>query len=91
MDCADLGTRFEHGWSGTMSLPRVLSINEKKGHEGNLKIAVPKEIEQLRYRPFKAENIEIDADSDVLVEGISGDSLELALDVDQGLAMEFGL
>ena len=91
LDCADLGTRFEHGWSGTMSLPRVLSINEKKGHESNLKIAVPKEIEQLRYRPFKAENIEIDADSDVLVEGISGDSLELALDVDQGLAIEFGL
>ena len=91
LDCADLGTRFEKGWSGTMSLPRVLSISEQEGHEGCLQIAVPKEIERLRYRPFKAENIEIEEDSDIVLEGIGGNSLELALDIDQGASTELGL
>ena len=58
LDLRDLGTRFDSGWSGIMSLPRVISLGEDRGREGRLRIEVPVEVEKLRYRPFAKENID---------------------------------
>ena len=91
LDFRDLGASFERGWSGTMSLPRVISLSNDRGAEGHLRIEVPAEIEALRYRHFKAENIAIEADTEVLLEAVSGDSLELAIDMDGPDATEFGV
>ena len=91
LDLRDLGTRFDSGWSGIMSLPRVISLGEDRGREGRLRIEVPVEVEKLRYRPFAKENIDIEAGGDVLVAGISGDSLELNIDMHSIGATEFGI
>ena len=51
-DEPEFGVRTEHGWSGTMSLPRVLTL----GDDGLLRMDVPEEIEALRYGAVKKEN-----------------------------------
>jgi beta-fructofuranosidase len=38
-------SRTDYGWSGTMTLPRVLSL----GADGSRRMNPPQEIEQLRY------------------------------------------
>jgi beta-fructofuranosidase len=91
LDLRDLGTRFDTGWSGVMSLPRVISLGEDRGEEGRLRIEVAKEIERLRYRPHHLESIEVDANAEVVVAGVSGDSLELVVDMESANATEFGI
>ena len=43
LDLRDLGTRFDTGWSGVMSLPRVISLGDDRGEEGRLRIEVAEE------------------------------------------------
>ncbi len=80
-------TRGQYGWSGTMSLPRVLSL----GADGGLRMNPPAEIEQMRYNPKKKENLTINADSDLTVDGVSGQSLELSLTMTGPGASQFGV
>lgn len=75
------------GWSGMMTLPRVLSLDEK----GALKIEPIPEIETLRANPQKRENIAVAAGSEIALDGISGDSMEIALTVTPKDAREFGI
>ena len=49
MDGPEFEMRLENGWSGTMSLPRVLTL----GDDGLLRMNVPEEIEALRYGAVK--------------------------------------
>ena len=49
LDGIRFGVRPKFGWSGTMSLPRVLSL----GDDGRLRMDVPKEIETLRHGAFR--------------------------------------
>lgn len=91
LDLRDLGTRFDAGWSGVMSLPRVISLGDDRGEEGRLRIEVAEEIERLRYRPHHLESIEVDANAEVVVAGVSGDSLELIVDMESANATEFGI
>ena len=91
LDFRDLGVYFDHGWSGVLSLPRVLSLNCDSDAEGRLRFEVPSEIERLRYRPFKAENITLEPEVDFVVEDVRGDSLELAIDMERVDASEFGV
>jgi beta-fructofuranosidase len=79
--------RTDYGWSGTMSLPRVLSL----GEDGRLRINPPEEIEKLRYHGKKRANLRVAADSDLALEGIGGNSLELALEVDTRDTKQFGI
>ena len=71
----------------TMSLPRVLSLDDN----GQLQMDVPEEIEALRYRPFKKEDFHVQSGQDMVMEGISGNSLELAIDMESAGASEYGV
>jgi len=80
-------TRMDHGWSGTMSLPRVLTL----GDDGMLRMNVPEEIERLRYNPKEKTNLAISADSELPVNDIRGDSIELIVDFAATEAQQFGV
>ena len=87
LDFREFGVRLEHGWSGTMSLPRVLSLDE----QGELRMDVPKEIEALRYRPFKQEDFEVQSGKDMIIDDVRSNSLELAIDMESADASEYGV
>jgi len=65
------------GWSGTLSLPRVLYLGEDK----TLRISPPKELEILRYNPKTLENLTVTADSELLLKDIRGNSIELSIEM----------
>ena len=87
LDAPEFGVRWEHGWSGTMSLPRVLSL----GDDGQLRMDVPEEIEALRYGAFKKVDFPLQPGVDMVIEGIGGNSLELLIDMESGEASEYGV
>ncbi|MEA1952459.1 MAG: GH32 C-terminal domain-containing protein, partial [Planctomycetota bacterium] len=80
-------TRMDFGWSGTMSLPRVLTL----GDDGMLRMNVPEEIELLRYNGKKKTDLTVAADSELPLEGISGNSIELAVEINATDAKQFGV
>jgi beta-fructofuranosidase len=86
-DSPGFKTRMDHGWSGTMSLPRVLSL----GTDGTLRINPPEEIEKLRYNGKRRTNLTVKADAELAVEGIGGNSIELALEISATGAKQFGV
>ena len=86
-DTPAFGVRRDYGWSGTMSLPRVLSL----GDDGQLRMDVPEEIEMLRCDAVKKENFTVESDADLVVEGVGGTSLELAIDMESAPASRFGV
>jgi sucrose-6-phosphate hydrolase SacC (GH32 family) len=79
--------RTDFGWSGTMSLPRVLSL----GEDGTLRMNPPEEIERLRYNPRRLENVTVPADGDLPLEHVSGRSLELHVEMDVREAAQSGV
>ena len=78
MDEPQFGVRSRHGWSGTLSLPRVLSL----GDDGLLRMDVPEEIEALRLGGFRKENLALPAGTDVIVDEVGGSSLELSIEME---------
>ena len=80
-------TRMDAGWSGTMSLPRGLSL----GKDGMLRMNVPKEIENLRYNPKRKENFTVNADSELALADIGGNSVELIMEMQGKDAKQFGV
>ena len=83
----DLPCARTYGWSGTMSLPRVLSL----GEDGMLRMNPPVEIERLRYNGRKLTDLAVQADSELPLENICGNSLELKLDMWRNEAKQFGV
>ena len=75
------------GWSGTMTLPRVLSLAK----DGTLLIEPVDELKMLRMDHRRKENIELKSGSEHVLKDIRGDCLELALDIQPGDARQFGL
>jgi beta-fructofuranosidase len=71
--------------SGSMSLPRVLTLED-----GTLKMTPVPELEQLRRNPLKRENLELGED-EVRLEGVQGAFLEIDLDIEMGGAEEVGI
>ena len=80
-------TRMDYGWSGTMSLPRVLSLSE----QGTLNMNPPVEIEKLRYNAKQQTNLKITADTQQSLETIQGNSIELIVEADVSQAKQFGV
>jgi beta-fructofuranosidase len=74
------------GWSGTMSLPRVLWLGEDK----KLRVRPPEELEMLRYNPKKMENLTVESDSELPLKGVAGNSLELSIEMVPDDAEQFG-
>lgn len=87
MDEPQFGVRSQHGWSGTLSLPRVLSL----GDDGQLRMDVPDEIEALRQEAFTKTAFELSADTDVTIDGVGGNSLELRVEMDGGEDAAYGV
>jgi sucrose-6-phosphate hydrolase SacC (GH32 family) len=79
--------RQAFGWSGTMSLPRVLSL----GSDGRLRINPPDEIESLRYGAQPQMALAVPADGDTLINDISGNSIELILEMNAPEAKRYGV
>ena len=75
------------GWSGVMAAPRLLSLDS----DGHLQIEPVPELEVLRLDQVRHESIDVPADSEVKVEGVGGDCLELAVEIDPLEAREVGL
>jgi beta-fructofuranosidase len=65
------------GWSGTLSLPRVLYLGEDK----TLRISPPKELEIMRYNPKTLENLTVTADAELPLTDIRGNSIELSIEM----------
>lgn len=86
-DEPEFGVRDEHGWSGTMGLPRVLTL----GDDGLLRMDVPEEIESLRYGAFKKENFTLQSGKGLVIDDIGGNSLELYLEMESAEASAFGV
>jgi beta-fructofuranosidase len=87
LDGPSYDTRMDFGWSGTMSLPRVLSL----GDDGMLRMRVPEEIEALRYDARRMDGLTVAAGSELELEGVSGASLELAIEMEAPGAERFGV
>lgn len=81
------GARTKHGWSGTLSLPRVLSL----GDDGLLRMDVPKEIEALRYGEVRKGPLTVESGTEVALEGVAGNSLELLVEMEGAEASHFGV
>ena len=81
------GARTKHGWSGTLSLPRVLTL----GGDGLLRMDVPEEIEALRYGEVRKGPFVVPADEDLTVDGVTGNSLELQVEMESTEASRFGV
>lgn len=77
----------KRGWGSVATMPRVLSLHEDR----SLKIEPAVELEALRTHPRHQENILLPDGKETILEGVSGDSLELKLTVDMGQAKELGI
>lgn len=75
------------GWSGTMTLPRVLSL----GEDGTLRIEPVEELQTLRSNHQVLKNITVAANSESKVPDFQGDCFELNMAIDPGKANKFGI
>jgi beta-fructofuranosidase len=75
------------GWSGTLSLPRVLWLGEDK----TLRISVPEELAGLRYNPVTVSNLSVKDDRDMPLSNVSGNSIELYMEMEIGEAKQAGV
>ncbi|MBI4582941.1 MAG: GH32 C-terminal domain-containing protein [Planctomycetes bacterium] len=73
--------------SGVQSLPRVLSLAE----DGTLRLEPAEELAALRRGHRRLESIALPADADAPLEGIRGDCLEIAAEIDSGEARAVGI
>ena len=82
------GRERASGWSGVMTLPRILSLAE----DGSTLLIEPvPELEVLRFNPRTRQNIDVAADADIKLDDINGDNLELAVEMQPNGAKEFGV
>lgn len=93
----DQGRRILWAWvldrktgvsSGTMSMPRVLTLSKDKQ---SLNIAPPREVEQLRYQPAEAEPFTVEKGKSVTLEKVKGNVMEMEITIDPGKAKRFGV
>jgi beta-fructofuranosidase len=75
------------GWSGTMSLPRVLWLSK----DGMLRMKPVEELEILRYNGQRRTNLTVKADTELPLKWIRGNSLELKLEIIPNGAEQVGL
>jgi sucrose-6-phosphate hydrolase SacC (GH32 family) len=75
------------GWSGVMTVPRVLSL----GEDNSLTIEPVPELEMLRQNHRHHENIHLTTDSELELDDVRGDCLELAVEADVVDGVEFGV
>lgn len=74
------------GWSGVLSLPRVLSIRD-----GHLAIHPATEVRRLRGRRQNFANMFLPDNRPIRIPGAGGDTLEIVADIDMSEADEAGI
>ena len=75
------------GWCGVMTVPRVLSLNE----DNTLQIEPAPELNVLRMNERGHQDLRLTPDSELVVEAVEGDCLELTIDMSSADAREFGV
>ena len=68
----------KYGWASVMTLPRLLSLNE----DGSLCIEPAPELENLRVNHCHQEATQIKTDMEFNIASVSGDCLELKVEID---------
>lgn len=86
-DGREPATRASSGWSGTLSLPRVLWLGEDR----TLRMGPAEELTVLRTMPRVYTGLIVPADGGVRMEGVQGNSLELAVEMRLGGAAKAGI
>jgi len=86
-ESVSMDVQRERGWSGVMSLPRVLSLAE----DDTLLIEPAAELKALRLNHRQYEDIQLEAGSGRLLDDVNGACLELKLEVEPPTAGVFGL
>ena len=87
MDQRESGRRFASGWSGELSLPRVLWLGEDK----TLRMKPADELKALRYNHRTIAGMKIAGGSACEIPSLSGNSIELDLLLAPGSAKRTGL
>ena len=74
-------------WRDVMTVPRWFSLNS----DYSLRIEPAAEIESLRFDECRVEPMDIPANEEVLLDGLSGKSIEIEAEIDPGETRETGL
>lgn len=75
-----------YGWSGIMSLPRVVSLSNK----GEVQINPPQELQALRLDGIKKSNLSLPVQSEQALD-IQGKELEIQVEMKGGTSSPFGV
>lgn len=79
--------QLEAGWSGVMSLPRILSLRPDR----MLRVDPAPELASLRRQHYRWADLELTSASRGILEGVQGDALEIVAEWELSDATEFGL
>ncbi|MBA7640411.1 Levanase [subsurface metagenome] len=79
--------QWASGWSGVLSLPRMLSLHE----DSTLRMEPVTELKVLRGKHYQYKNLHVTTTSSSLLKDIQGDCLEIIAQFDPEDAKEFGL
>jgi beta-fructofuranosidase len=85
-EARDPAAQWDAGWSGTMSLPRVLDVDD----DGRLTQRPPAELRDLREERLRSGSVTVEPGEREPL-GVDGDALEIDLTVDLGDAGTFDL
>ncbi|MBI5685850.1 MAG: GH32 C-terminal domain-containing protein [Verrucomicrobia bacterium] len=80
-------TKRASGWSGELSLPRVLTL----GDDNRLRYQPIEELKRLRYNEQTQHNIAIAAGKEVVLNKIAGNTIELELQIEPQDAKQVGV
>lgn len=77
LDERPTAVRVASGWSGVMSLPRVLSL----GTDGVLRIEPVEELKQLRFDPRTRKELTLAAGQELVLDDVQGDTMEIEVEL----------
>ena len=80
-------SRESQGWDDIMTLPTHLSLRD----DNSLSIRPVDEIESLRGDRTTADDIEVGAGQQIVLDSIAGNAIEISMTIDSGDAHEVGL
>ena len=86
-DQRDGKTKMASGWSGELSLPRVLTL----GDDNRLRMRPIEELQRLRHSEQTQQNIAVAADKEIVLEKISGNTIELEFQIEVQDAKQIGV
>jgi len=76
-----------HGWSGVMSLPRVLSLDK----DGKLLMQPIEELERLCHNEQNLKDLKINTDTEYMLDQIQGNIIELLVEMVTDGAKQCGI